>query len=145
MNAQLRADLFSHPELFDWHGPIENAHLGAWLRDRGLERLPDELVQLWEETGGGELFESETILGPFGDRHLGDDIDSVNDFHHGRGLSCNYLVVHRGFGLTAIRLVDNKWVFLDPGTYQELAEYDSFASWYKSVLRAEFAERYGLR
>jgi hypothetical protein len=42
------------------------------------------LKQLWRETGGGDMLESETILGPYGKVDLTDDIDSVMIFI-GRG------------------------------------------------------------
>lgn len=126
-----------------WNGAISNEQLNAWLRERRLE-LPDELLQLWRDTGGGELFESEVILGPFGDSRLGDDVDSVNEVHRGRGMDPRYLIVHVGSVLTAIRLADKKWVVLDQDTYEEIEEHDSFESWYRSVLRSEFADRYGL-
>jgi len=117
--------------------------MNEWLQQHGLE-IPDELLQFWQVTGGGELFETETILGPFGDRQLGDDVDSVNEFHRARGMDRRYLIVHVGSALTAIRLSDKKWVILDQDTYAEIEEYDSFEGWYERVLRAEFAERYGL-
>ena len=48
------------------NGSIPKERLDEWLRQRDLE-VPSELAELWQETGGGNLFESETILGPFGD------------------------------------------------------------------------------
>ncbi len=143
MNALLQQDQSCRPELFVWNGPVARERLDEWLRQRGLE-LPDELLQFWQNTGGGELFETETILGPFGDRQLGDDVDSVNEFHYRRGMDRRYLIVHIGSVLTAIRLSDNTWVVLDQDTYAELEEYDSFENWYVRVLRTDFADRYGL-
>lgn len=143
MSRLLQQDQSRRPDLFVWNGPIRIARLDDWLRQRRLE-LPDDLLQFWQDTGGGEVFESECILGPFGDRQLGEDVDSVNDLHRGRGMDRQYLVVHVGTALTAIRLKDKKWVVLDLQTYAELEDYESFESWYAGVLRAEFAERYGL-
>jgi hypothetical protein len=143
MNTLLQEDQSRRPELFAWNGPVARERLDEWARQRRLD-LPDELLQFWQTTGGGELFESETILGPFGDPQLGDDVDSVNELHRGRGMDSRHLIVHVGSELTAIRLSDKRWVVLDQNTYAELDEYDSFESWYKRVLRAEFAVRYGL-
>jgi hypothetical protein len=117
--------------------------MNEWLHQHGFG-VPDELLQFWQTTGGGALFETETILGPFGDRQLGEDVDSVNELHRARGMDGRYLIVHVGSALTAIRLIDKKWVMLDQDTYAEIREYESFERWYESVLRAEFAERYGL-
>jgi hypothetical protein len=141
MNALLQQDQSRRPELFLWNGPLARERLDEWARQRGLD-LPDELLQFWQTTGGGQVFESETILGPFADPQLGDDVDSVNEIHRGRGMDSGYLIVHIGTELTAIRLSDKKWVVLDQRTYAEIAEYDSFECWYTRVLRAEFAARY---
>lgn len=143
MNSLLERDQASRPNLFAWRGPITRQALEQWTQQRRL-RLPQDLLHLWCATGGGELFESETILGPFGDAALGDDVDSVNQLHRARGLSSDYLVVHVGSALTAIRLEDGHWVVLDPKTYSELSVFRTFNEWYRSILRAEFADRYGL-
>jgi hypothetical protein len=143
MNALLQRDQSRRPELFRWNGPVSRERLDAWARHRGLE-LPEDLMLLWQATGGGDLFESETLLGPFGDRPLGDDVDGVNAIHHGRGMDSDYLIVHVGIALSAIRRSDNSWVVLDPNTYAVLGEYASSEIWYARVLRAEFAARHGL-
>lgn len=74
------------------NGSIPKERLDEWFRQRDLE-VPSELAELWQETGGGNLFESETILGPFGDVLTGDDVDSVNEVHRGRGLNRGYLIM----------------------------------------------------
>ncbi len=143
MSRILHEDEAARPDLFVWNGPIERDELVRWLTSRGLD-LPDDLVELWRETGGGDLFESETILGPHGNPDLADDVDSVNKSHRESGLSEAYLIVHVGLCLTAIRLVDKKWVVLDRRDHSESGEYESFESWYVAVLRSEYADRYGL-
>jgi hypothetical protein len=67
MNTLLEQDSSRRPELFVWNGSLSKERIEKWLEERQL-KLPEDLVELWQETGGGELFESETILGPFGDR-----------------------------------------------------------------------------
>ena len=143
MSTTLERDESTRPDLFEWNGPIPASRLNEWLQQRGLD-VPAELIELWQRTGGGELLESETLLGPFGDPQRGDDVDSSNEAHRRKGLRPGYLVVHVGYALTAIRLNDRKWVTLDPKTYEEAAEHASLDDWYTSVLHAEFADRYGL-
>lgn len=128
------------PQLFVWNGPIKPQDLEDWLGQRHLT-LPSDLISFWRETGGGDLFESETILGPFGDREMADDIDSVDAFHHGKGLPSGFLLFHVGLYCSAVRLSDGKYVVLTHD-YAPLAEYSSFEQWYMS-LRSDFMESYG--
>ncbi len=142
MNSLLEHDQKLRPDLFYWNGPVPKDRLREWLRERRLQ-LPQDLLDFWEETGGGELFQSETVLGPYGDSSLGDDVDTVNVECRAEGLPLGYLVVHTGLDVTAIRLADGRWVAFAPISYAQLREYDSFASWYQRI-REEYAERYGL-
>ncbi len=142
MSSRLANDEKIRPELFLWSGAISRQRIAEWLTERRL-RIPDDLLSLWTRTGGGDLFETETIFAPFsGDAT--NDVDMMNAFHRSRGLGAGYLVVHDGLALTAIRLDDGKWILLDRDDYRELWEYDSLEDWYVSLLRAEYAERYGL-
>ncbi|MFM6209362.1 SMI1/KNR4 family protein [Planktothrix sp.] len=135
-------DAARHPQLFVWNGTIESNQLELWLQEHQLN-LPQDLIELWKRTNGGDLFESETILSPFGDDSLGDDIESVNEFHDSQGMSKNYLLFHVGTGLSAVRLTDGYYVKLDE-SYQEIAEFQSLDDWYRDELREEYAKRYNL-
>lgn len=143
MSSPWDEDQASRPDLFVWRGPVARRALDQWAHERRL-RLPQDLLRLWSTTGGGELFESETILAPFGDPALGDDVDSVNQLHHSKGLSSDYLVVHVGSALTVIRLEDGYWIVLDPKTYSTLRVFRTLDEWYRAIIRAEFADRYSL-
>jgi hypothetical protein len=132
------------PDLFAWNGPIAAAALESWLRSLGRD-VPADLRSFWERTGGGEVFETETLLGPLGDRDLGADIASVNAHHRARGMPAEYLVFHVGLGgLSAARQRDGVLVVLSDRDYQAAAEYRSFEHWYLGHIRREYAERYGL-
>ena len=50
-------------------GEVQEPQLRRWLSENGLN-LPEDFVAFLELTGGGDLFESETILGPYGDVEL---------------------------------------------------------------------------
>lgn len=142
MNNILMQDAARHPQLFVWNGAIESNQLEVWLQEHQLN-LPQDLIELWKQTNGGDLFESETILSPFGNDSLGDDIESVNEFHYSQGMSKSYLLFHLGTGLSAIRLSDGYYVKLDE-SYQEIAQFQSLDDWYRDKLRAEYGRRYNL-
>lgn len=136
------ADL--RPNLFFWNGPIAPERLESWLVERRLE-IPGDLFEFWLVTGGGDIFETETILGPFGDVSMGDDVDSANLFYHEQGLPANCLLFHTGMGgLSAVRLSDNVYLLLDETNYHELKRFASLEDWYERLPREEYAERYGL-
>jgi hypothetical protein len=133
MNKLLMQDSERYPKRFVWNGAISRDRLNIWLQKHNLN-LPEDLIALWEVTGGGDLFESETILSPFGDANLGDDIDSVNEFHYSQGMKQDYLVFHVGTGLSAVRLADGLYVTLTDN-YQELTEFFSLDDWYVGEVR----------
>lgn len=144
MSMKILNDAEIRPDVFFWKGSIPKERLDEWLQSRKLN-IPDDLKMLWMRTGGGEVLESETILGPYGDESLGEDVDSVNEFHHTKGMPDKYLIFHIGVGgLSAIRLSDNKYVQLNEDSYVELQEYSSLERWYEMVLRQEYRSRYEL-
>ncbi len=136
-DAQLR------PDLFFWNGQIPADRLENWLREHALE-IPDDLFGFWLRTGGGDIFESETILGPFADAGMGDDVDSANHAYHQSGVSSDYLIFHTGIGISAVRFSDKRYVALSDTEYRELKIFPSFEEWYKGWIRNEYAGRYGL-
>jgi hypothetical protein len=56
-------DAETRSDLFHWFGAIEREEIESWMR-AGRLSVPSELVELWSLTGGGDLFESETIFRP---------------------------------------------------------------------------------
>jgi hypothetical protein len=144
MSARFKKDATLHPELFSWRGAISEADLQCWLTSRALQ-VPLDLQQLWQHVGGGDFFETETILHPCDPMDSGDDVDSVNLLHRERGLPSGYLIFHVGaFGFSAVRLADQTYVLLDSDTYGEVAEFSDLDHWYYSMVRPEYAERYRL-
>lgn len=142
------SDAALRPDLFSWFGGISDNDLHQWLRTADLS-LPEDLLELWRQTGGGDLFESETILRPNagsppgGAWIPGDDTHSSNLAHREHGLSPEMYVFQEGTFLSAIRLSDQKYVVLGP-SYEATGAYDSLDDWYRATLRAEFAIRYGI-
>ena len=140
---QIITDAMSRPDLFVWNGPIEGRQLRRWLSENALN-LPEDLVAFLELTGGGDLFESETILGPYGDVELGDDLIGANISLRSEGMPAGYVVFHRGMDLSAIRSLDHKYVAFTAPDFHEKAVFSSLEAWYVESLREEYGERYGL-
>ena len=144
MRLTVLEDAARRPDLFIWRGAIDPNRLDAWLLRRQF-RIPGDLRCFWIETGGGDFFESETVLGLLGEASPADDVETVNAFHPTRGMSDEYLVFHRGTGgLTAIQRSTGLYVQLSESNYVETADFPAFESWYMNVIRSEFAHLYGL-
>ena len=144
MKVQIQEDQAKHPELFRFSGSITTAQLNGWLQERNLV-VPDDLKRLWCETGGGEMFETETILSPFGQTNLADDLDSVNAFHRRKGLPSNYLIFHTGIGgLTVVKMPVGEYLSVREDSYEVQRTFASLADWYARLIRSEYASRYAL-
>jgi len=117
--------------------------LRKWTNHAGL-KLPEDLLELWTRTGGGEMFETETLLTPITEDEDGDSVAVVNAMLRRRGLPCTYIVFHIGTGLSAVHVEDERIVELDDADFSERRQFESMESWYSSMLRTEYAQRYGL-
>lgn len=135
-------DAETRPDLFVWYGRPTGSSIETWATERGLA-LPEDLLALWEATGGGDIFESETILGPDTREDWQDDVGSANREYESEGLPTGYLVFHRGICLSAVEMSTGRYVTFAPESFQIQRTYDSFSGWYE-WLRSEYASRYGL-
>jgi len=66
---------------------------------------------VWQLTGGGDVFESETILRPSvptppNEFFIEDDIESANLAHDANGKPSDFFLVQQGTFLSAVRLPD---------------------------------------
>jgi hypothetical protein len=139
----LRADIARHPNAFVLNGPIPPAELETWLVARNLT-VPDDLKRVWRETGGGDMFESETILGPYGKVELADDVDTVNQFHRKRGMPADWLVIATGMGeLTVLRMSVGEYANVSYDSYHVTECFVSLLEWYARI-RNEIGPQYGL-
>jgi hypothetical protein len=128
-------------------GAIPTAELREWLGQNALA-LPSDLIELWELTGGGDIFDSETVLRPTvtsipNASFVHDDIEGRNSAHAATGKPSGLYIFQQGTFLSAIRLSDQKFVTLTKD-YAVKNSYGSLDDWYVGTLRAEFGERYGL-
>jgi hypothetical protein len=144
MNALLQSDRAKRPRLFHFLGPIPPLELDAWLGEHQLA-VPNDLRHFWQEAGGGDLFETETILSPFGRRDLADDVESVNQFHREQGMPADWMVFHTGLGgLSVVQMPSGKYASVREGSYEVQQTFESFADWYTNLIHREYAFRYGL-
>ncbi|HEY3974959.1 MAG TPA: hypothetical protein VGM18_18275 [Candidatus Sulfotelmatobacter sp.] len=144
MIDQLQKDQAARADLFRFFGAIRPEKLDSWLRERKLD-IPQDLKTFWCETGGGDLFESETVLSPFGNVDLGDDIDSVNQGRWQKGMPAHWLAFHTGLGLSVVETLSGGYANLHGDSYEVRSTFKSLDDWYSNFLRKEYAERYGLR
>jgi hypothetical protein len=91
-----------------------------------------------------DIFESETILQPFGTEEY-DLIEPVSSVRWGRGLDPNYFVFQIGLVNSVFRKSDGA---IFAGRSEDLTGMNSFRDlddWYVNTIRSDFAERYGLK
>ena len=72
------------------------AELREWLRQNALA-VPSDLIELWELTGGGDIFDSETLLRPTvtsipNGFFVHDDIEGRNSAHAETGKPSEHLI-----------------------------------------------------
>ena len=145
-NSSITEDARRRPELFRWNGPMSSADLQAWLdANPWMGRCPSDLLALWKDSGGGDVFETETILGPAGEEESGDDIVAVNREFRSRGMPVRFVVYHLGLMLSAFDSHEQNYVELERASFQVVRRFGSLDEWYQNTLRAEYAQRYGLR
>jgi hypothetical protein len=143
MTRSLLMDSKDYPQLFRWNGGVAAAVLDAWLVGRGWT-VPPELMEIWTELGGGDIFETETLLQPASDG-ADDDVDAENEQLISVGLPPELMAFHRGFCTSAIDQSSAEVVALDSGTLREIARFGSMEEWYCQLIRREYADRYRLR
>jgi len=143
LNLAILVDAQRFPHLFHWNGGIEMSVLREWLKFHHLI-VPEDLELLWHRTGGGEVFETDTVLGPFGDEGLGDDVLTVNAYHSAKGLEAQYLVFYvRAERLGAFAQADRMYVSLSREDYEPIARYADLNGWYASEVRAHHSDGHG--
>jgi len=138
-------DAFLRPELFHWFGVVE-AELEAWLTALPL-RVHPGLVSFWRRTGGGDCFESETLLGPLASDE-GDNVVKMREAYWNKGLPRDLLLFHTGLCLSVssvdMRRHRNRLLVLNPESFEVEQWFHTFNAWYENTLRSEYSERYGL-
>ena len=137
--AQLARDADSAPHLFRWTRSSEEDSVREWVNSQ-RQSVPPDLLDLWIETGGGELFETEDLLCPASTDLY--DLVAVNEGRWKQGLPHDRLVFHVGIFLTAID-PGGRLLQLDADSETEIGAFSSMDAWYLD-LRATYGEKYGL-
>jgi hypothetical protein len=136
-------DASEYPRCFFWFGPLQAAEIEHWEKHQAIS-IPPDLKELWALKGGVDIFESETILQPFGAEEY-DLIEPVSSVRWGRGLDPDYFVFQIGSVNSVFRKSDGG---IFAGSSEDLAGMTSFRDlddWYVNTIRSDFAERYGLK
>jgi|SRR5215467_10286344 len=102
------------PRMFDPFGAYHWAEIQDWLRRTGVV-LPADLIELWQQTGGGDVFESETILrvtvASIPNRcFVEDDIGRINGACAEEGKFGGLHVFHRRLFRSAVRFSEQRFV-----------------------------------
>lgn len=142
MIDRILRDSERHPNIFFWRGPLSVSAIDGWERKQSLS-APKDLKRLWSLKGGGDLFESETILQPFGADEY-DLIETVSSISWEKGLSIDYYVFHTGIVESVFRKSDGALFCLEALSPIKMSEFGDLDEWYVKVLRSVFAERYSL-
>ena len=141
----LMDDAHARPDLFNWNGRMESAEFESWLAcNKWIASCPGDLLAFWQETGGGDVFETETILGPLGDPEMGDNLEVVNGEMKELGMPKRFFVFHVGFIVSGVDMLSGDYVELAPEQFSVVRRFASLDEWYRSTLRAEYGQRYGL-
>ena len=146
MSTSIYEDALARPDLFRWFG-INSREFKLWLEALPV-RVHPGLVDFWDRTGGGDIFESETLLGPLHPAEA-ENVLKMNEYHWNNGLSEEMVLFHIGTFMSASH-VDfpkhrNSVVTFKNDSYEIAKKFATFGDWYTKTLRAEFADRYGLR
>lgn len=138
-------DAMLKPELFVWNGGIGVDEIESYCKKSNIE-LPEDIRELWQKTGGGDIFESETILSPVDNISIvGENIDNINEWLREKGLFVHYLVFHiGGNSYSAINLNNMRYIVLSADNLKKIAEYASFDDWY-TALKSEVSDLFVLK
>lgn len=137
----ITADSDLYPNLFDWRGAVPFLEIEKWEREEVIS-VPADLKQLWSAKGGGELFETETILQPVGAEE-DDLVLPTSRWLWAKGLDSDCYVFHEGLYISIFRKSDDLLRALNRSDFAEVGTFRTLDDWYLS-LRAEYGERYGL-
>jgi hypothetical protein len=118
-----------------------------WATNSRLE-FPEDLLDFWSQTGGGDCFESEISFRPTDQPSKALILSSAMILDpqtiivKRTGCHLIYLAFQDGLQLSAIRRSDQTHVVLNE-KYEVKGVFADFNEWYERTLRTEFAERHG--
>jgi len=119
--------------------------------ERGLQKMNGwDLVPAisslsGKRRAGGDVFETETLLGPLSDSSPGDDIGSINRDMRSRGMAQKFVVFHTGAYTCAADNEVGDYAELSQADFRVIRRFSSLDEWYVETLRKEYGAKYGLR
>jgi len=127
----IKRALSDNPYIIFPYGAIEPEKLKSGLSKMNYQ-FPKELFDFWVEFGGGDLFETETILYPLeSDNNLIDCIWENNEFYYQQGLDKRYITFQQNPAqLTVFDTKTNEIVLLSNGDYIVRKKFDNFNAWF---------------
>ncbi len=129
---QLLLDAAAQPLLYRFQGPLPAPALQRWAqRQRGT--VPSDLLHFWQNHGGGDFQDTQTILSPFGSRARGGDVDGVTRLFRRHGLARHWLVFHLGHGLSAAHLRRAEFGWFHQGVRSPTRTFTSMSDWYSAL------------
>ena len=135
-NPHLRADIDTYPDLFWFQSPLTASESHRAIE---LWKPPNDLLDIWQQFGGGEMFESEKILRPFAESA---SVDFITAREQKKGFSKNLIVFHIGIFISAFG-AEGFEVF-DSDSFKSFGKFKSLDTWYVEMIRGSFEQRYGL-
>jgi len=123
--------LKENPYIIFPYGKINRRKLKTELKKVNY-KFPKELLNFWEEFGGGDLFEVETILYPLeSNDELIDSLIPTNEFYHQQGLEKKYIVFEKNAAqLTVFDVETNEIVQLSNGDYNVRQKFKNIKLWF---------------
>ena len=89
--------------------------------------------EFWATTGGGEIFETETLFKPLVPSAAEEGVEFATDWHTHRGMPLGLVVFHEGLEVSAVRCTDGMYLTL--GADAQIArQFRSFEEDRKSVV-----------
>lgn len=136
-------DAEMYPRLFWWTTPLSISAIEDWEREHSLI-APRDLKDLWSSKGGVDLFDTDTILQPFGAKDDYDLIEPVSKVRWGKGLSRDYCVFHIGVVDSVFRKFDGAIFSLPTDDPTQMIPFRDLNEWYVNTLRSVYAKPYEL-
>jgi len=132
MMTQLKKEIKQNPRILSAYGALNKQLVISELAKYNF-KFPTELVQFWIEYGGGDFFQTETILSPIhSDNEFIYDIIEINDFLHQKGLNENYIVFNEsGAEVTAFEKHTHEVAIISNKDYKIKKLFNNISQWFE--------------
>jgi len=121
--------------IFFEYNPVDKNVLFKELKKYNFS-FPNELIHLWLELGGGDLFETYSILHPVhSELDWADDMITHNEYALSLGFDNEYFIFARDAGESAaFHKKNHKIVVFENQTFRKLKSYENITDWFQQML-----------